>query len=245
MRILIIRHADPDYEADSLTSKGWREAELLTERLMRERVSRVYVSPLGRARATCSLYCERAGIEPKVMDWLTEFNVTVDLPGGGKSLTWNLQPAYWTAKSALYTHGWEQESPYRESGAPARFHEMSRGLDGLMLSEGYERTGGYFTRLAECPEKDETIALVCHQGAGQVVLSLLTGIPLPVFLHTFFLPTSSVSTAFMECWNQQERAYIPRVISLGDLSHLYAGGEPVSFAGLIGTPWFNAVPHRR
>ena len=29
MKILIIRHADPDYEADSLTSQGWKEAELL------------------------------------------------------------------------------------------------------------------------------------------------------------------------------------------------------------------------
>ena len=27
MKILIIRHGDPDYAADSLTEKGWREAE--------------------------------------------------------------------------------------------------------------------------------------------------------------------------------------------------------------------------
>ena len=29
MNIYIIRHAEPDYEHDSLTEKGWREAELL------------------------------------------------------------------------------------------------------------------------------------------------------------------------------------------------------------------------
>ena len=28
MRILIIRHGDPDYEHDSLTEKGWREGRL-------------------------------------------------------------------------------------------------------------------------------------------------------------------------------------------------------------------------
>ena len=33
MKILIIRHADPDYEADSLTSQGWKEAELLAGRI--------------------------------------------------------------------------------------------------------------------------------------------------------------------------------------------------------------------
>ena len=32
MRILIIRHGDPDYEKDSLTQKGWHEAELLADK---------------------------------------------------------------------------------------------------------------------------------------------------------------------------------------------------------------------
>ena len=33
MTIYIIRHAEPDYARDSLTEKGWREAELLSHRL--------------------------------------------------------------------------------------------------------------------------------------------------------------------------------------------------------------------
>ena len=33
MKILIIRHAEPDYEHDSITEKGWREAEYLAEML--------------------------------------------------------------------------------------------------------------------------------------------------------------------------------------------------------------------
>ena len=32
MRILLIRHGDPDYEHDTLTEKGRREAELLAKR---------------------------------------------------------------------------------------------------------------------------------------------------------------------------------------------------------------------
>lgn len=35
MRILIIRHGDPDYEKDSLTQKGWHEAELLADKWKR------------------------------------------------------------------------------------------------------------------------------------------------------------------------------------------------------------------
>ena len=33
MRLLIVRHGDPDYSIDSLTEKGWKEAEYLSERL--------------------------------------------------------------------------------------------------------------------------------------------------------------------------------------------------------------------
>ena len=36
MRILIVRHGDPDYEIDSLTEKGWGEAGHLAERLASE-----------------------------------------------------------------------------------------------------------------------------------------------------------------------------------------------------------------
>ena len=33
MRLLFIRHGDPDYEHDSLTPKGEREAELLADKM--------------------------------------------------------------------------------------------------------------------------------------------------------------------------------------------------------------------
>lgn len=29
MKLLIVRHGDPDYSIDSLTPKGWKEAEYL------------------------------------------------------------------------------------------------------------------------------------------------------------------------------------------------------------------------
>ena len=50
MRILIVRHGEPDYAHDTLTEKGWREAELLSERLCKEKIDDFYVSPLGRAK---------------------------------------------------------------------------------------------------------------------------------------------------------------------------------------------------
>ena len=52
MKILIIRHGDPDYTIDSLTEKGKTEAELLSDRISKMDIKKFYVSPLGRAKAT-------------------------------------------------------------------------------------------------------------------------------------------------------------------------------------------------
>ena len=52
MKLVIVRHADPDYSIDSLTEKGWREAELLSDRIAKLDVKEFYCSPLGRAKDT-------------------------------------------------------------------------------------------------------------------------------------------------------------------------------------------------
>ena len=52
MRILLIRHGEPDYTTDTLTPTGRREAELLSRRMAAYHIRDYYVSPLGRARET-------------------------------------------------------------------------------------------------------------------------------------------------------------------------------------------------
>ena len=54
MKLLIIRHGDPDYSIDSLTEKGWKEAEYLSEKLVKLDIKDIYVSPKGRAKDTAS-----------------------------------------------------------------------------------------------------------------------------------------------------------------------------------------------
>ena len=55
MKLLFIRHGDPDYTIDSLTEKGWKEAEFLSEKIAALDVRDFYVSPLGRAKDTANL----------------------------------------------------------------------------------------------------------------------------------------------------------------------------------------------
>ena len=77
MRILIIRHGDPDYEKDSLTQKGWHEAELLADKMEKTDVTAFYVSPLGRAQDTASVTLKRLGRNAKTYHWLREFHAPI------------------------------------------------------------------------------------------------------------------------------------------------------------------------
>ena len=52
MKLMFVRHAEPDYKHDSLTLKGHREAQLLSLRLAKLDVRDFYASPLGRAQET-------------------------------------------------------------------------------------------------------------------------------------------------------------------------------------------------
>ncbi len=52
MRLLFIRHGDPDYEHDALTDVGKAEADALAKHILDWNIDEVYLSPLGRARAT-------------------------------------------------------------------------------------------------------------------------------------------------------------------------------------------------
>ena len=77
MRLLFIRHGDPDYEKDSVTEKGAREIGLLADRLVNENIAAAYVSPLGRAQVTAQATLSRIGLAGTTCDWLREFDGTV------------------------------------------------------------------------------------------------------------------------------------------------------------------------
>ena len=62
MRLLFIRHGDPDYDHDCLTPLGQREAALTADRLASLPIDEVYVSPLGRAQETAQATLAKNGM---------------------------------------------------------------------------------------------------------------------------------------------------------------------------------------
>ena len=230
MRILLIRHAEPDYTVDSLTPKGRIEAELLSRRMVRYDIRDFYVSPLGRARDTADYTLKALGRTAEVLPWLAEFRGRcIDPESGRKRLPWDLPPRLWSALPGAWDIGHWTEAPlFAEGDVPQIWQETVEGTKALLARYGFTKDGpvwrgGGNTR--------DTIALFCHFGISMAVLSVLTDCsPLVLWHRTLTLP-SSVSEVVTEERVRGEVSF--RVTRLGDISHLESAGEKRSTAGLF------------
>ncbi|MBQ8637882.1 MAG: histidine phosphatase family protein [Lachnospiraceae bacterium] len=232
MKLLIIRHADPDYSIDSLTEKGWREAELLSKRLekqladSKERVH-IYCSPLGRAKDTASLTLKKLDLTAEERPWLREFAAqATDEETGQKRICWDLIPQKWTAQELNYDKDRWAEVPFQRnanSGEEAQW--VWNGLDEVLKTHGYERKGNCYQ---VNQSNRDIVVLFCHFGVECVMLSHLLGISPVVLWHGFCAAPSSVTTLITE--ERREGTALFRMGSFGDTSHLYVENEPIAFA---------------
>ena len=227
MRLLIIRHGDPDYARDNLTEKGKREAKLLSEMLAKDKIDYLYCSPLGRAKATCAYTAEKLGLKPVIEPWLREFDYRIYIPTGEKEhLIWDMLPGYWTNVPEMYDNGKWLDLPEMKAGNMRYHYEtVCRGLDDLLEKHGYRRNGKLDD--AVNPNRD-TVALFCHFGVESVLLSHLFNIPPMILSHHFVALPSSVTTLFTE--ERRKGIAVFRCSCFGSTAHLYAGGEEPSFS---------------
>ena len=229
MRILIIRHGDPDYENDTLTEKGKREAELLAQKLAKEKIDYIYCSPLGRAKDTCAYTAKALGKEKEVVikDWLREFDAEPIMPDRGeRTCVWDILPSWWVNDEQMYDrHRWHEYDYLEEAQTGEKYRLVGEGLHELLASHGYVREGGYY-RVEN--SNTDTIAFFCHFGLEMVLLSHIFGVsPIPLW-HNFTALTSSVTTLYSEERRKGIASF--RCCGFGDLSHLYVGNEPPSFS---------------
>lgn len=240
MRIIFIRHGEPDYVNDALTDKGVREAKLLSDRIARWNMDRMhfYCSPLGRAKQTASYTLERLGRTATTYEWMKEFTYRIDDPVTGRhGVPWDFMPEYWTEIPEMYDkNAWIETDIYRSNPdlAPA-YRQTCDELDSLIAQYGYQRHHNYYIHTDNNAAQDtsesshDTLVIFCHLGITCVMMSHLLGISPALLCHNFFLAPTSVTILATE-ERQNNIAYF-RAQVIGDTNHLLQGGEPISDAG--------------
>ncbi|MBQ7186500.1 MAG: histidine phosphatase family protein [Ruminococcus sp.] len=217
MKLLVIRHGTPNYERDCLTEKGAREADILAQRLLRERIDAVYTSPMGRARETAAAYTKLSGHTPEVLEWLHEFDVSInDKDSGQKTVTWDMRPKIWTKSELLYDRTRYKDAPeVVGTDMFPRAESVRKGLDELLSRCGLTREGGAFRKTGDT---DKTLALFCHFGAGCVIIAQLLGISPMLTLQGFSAEPTAVATLCTD--DRFEDVVNFRLHGYGDISHL-------------------------
>ena len=228
MRLLIIRHADPDYENNTITAAGREEAKALAARLKANGVNSIVCSTLQRAVDTMKYTQDLTGISPVFHDWLCEFEW--EGTAGSFKNPWDIpgeklldSPDCLSLSSWQNTGGFDGEKIFKD------YKERIISFDRFLYEKGYERTGLYYRELSG---NNDCIAIFCHAGLGTALISHLLNIPLTLAWSNTWLAPSSVSTIVFN--RRDGETAVPRCISLGDTSHLYAAGLEVKPRGFKG-----------
>ena len=243
MRLLFIRHGDPDYVHDTLTEKGHREAALLAERAEALQLGKCFVSPLGRAQATAGYSMKKLGRTAKTLGWLQEFPAWIDLNQAPQLLdafpnartedgkyaphiVWDIMPSYWGEFSdCMDPARWRECEISRNSDTVEIYDYVTGEFDKLLMEHGYIRDGRCYKVEKE---STETLTFFCHFGITCVFLAHLWGISPFLLWHSLALAPTSVTEIVTE--ERQQGTACFRGLKIGDVSHLILGGEPVSTA---------------
>ncbi|MCQ2521051.1 MAG: histidine phosphatase family protein [Lachnospiraceae bacterium] len=239
MRILFIRHGDPDYVHDSLTEVGKKEAEALSQKLIHEKMDYLYSSPLGRAKETAEYTLSKLGRTAKEYDFLREFWATLrlnedpllqelypEIREDGKRIVWDMLPFGWKDDPNYYRRDTLKDTIIAKHGDLIECLEIAEnGFDALLETHGYKRKGNLY--LCEDGNND-TIAIFCHFGITCVILAHLWNMSPFVLWHTLAMAPTSITEVYTEERKKGEVCF--RAAKIGDCSHLYAAGITPSFS---------------
>ena len=228
MRLIIIRHGDPFYAIDSLTETGWREADLLAERISKLDVKAFYVSTMGRAQDTALKTLRKMNRKAEVYPWLQEFSPRLQHPWNDRTTCiWDWLPQDWMEEPRFYDPSdWYNVPIMVQAGAEKEYKWVTGEFDNLLARHGYTRHGKYYK--AEKPNSD-TIVLFCHFGLECVLLSHLLNVSPMVLWHGTCAAPTSVTTVYTE--ERREGIASFRMAAFGDTSHLYIADQEPSFSG--------------
>lgn len=216
MRIIFVRHGDPDYSKDCLTEKGKIEASKAADRLKKFPISFIYSSPLGRAKETASFLSSEINVPIVIKDFLRETPCFYLDNNGNEFTIRDRLPSDFCFDETIYDiRTWKDNKNIANSSFPKWMEEIYSGMDELLESHGYKRDGNMYKAIK--PNHD-VIVIFAHFGSICACLSRLTNISPELLWHHFICRPSSLTTLWSE--ERREGKAIFRISNYGDTGHL-------------------------
>ena len=221
MRLLFVRHGEPDYTNDCLTPTGRTQAEAAAVRLAGEGITEIYSSPNGRARETAECTAGLLGLPVTVLDYMHEISWGgEDVPDKGHP--WGLSDRMMEEENFDFGHrDWREHPFFAKNAATECYDYVTSRFDRFMEERGYRQEGIRFY----CEgAKDSTIAVFSHGGSGACVLSRLLSLPFPYVLTVF--PYDYTSVIILDFPVRNGKYVHPRVELFNDTAHIRSRTGP-------------------
>ncbi|MBR4186654.1 MAG: histidine phosphatase family protein [Clostridia bacterium] len=194
MRIVFVRHGEPDYEHDCLTPLGELQAEAAAERLREEGIGAIFTSPQGRARQTADAAAKALGLAPAVLDFMHELHWSSadgrEIFAGGHP--WKIADEMVRAGHDLMDANWREHPYYTGSRVIESVRIVEEGIDGWLASLGYVREGRYY-RNTRADDGQFAVALFSHGGSSSAAMGHLLNLPFPYMCAVFHLPFTGIT----------------------------------------------------
>ena len=223
MLLYIVRHGEPDYTTDTLTQRGWAQAEAVGKRIYDSKIDRIFSSPMGRAKQTAEPACRLLGLNYTIEEWTREIGderLTPFPDGVMKSIT-DVQNSFYRENGNMdlgYYKAFECQGINQSDMKSAVEYIESNGKD-FLERLGYKEENGIYRILRPNEEK---VALFCHAAFSRAWLSVLLHIPLNICWSGF--GNSHTGVTILEFKNYENGFTAPKCLCFSDMSHLYAEG---------------------
>lgn len=231
MLLFYIRHGEPVYEPNGLTPLGARQAEAVAKRLAAHGLDEIYASSSKRAVDTARPTSELTHKPIVELDWCDEDviwqELAVKYPDGTKDWLYRDKAACeMFVSDEVYALGdkWYTHKAFSEPRYKSGMERVTRHTREFIKSLGYEYDEMSRTYNAVAPN-DRRVALFAHEGFGKAFLSVVTGIPYPVFCTRFEIEHSGVTAIRLD----GERHVIPQILQHSNDSHLFKDGLPTRY----------------
>ena len=225
MRILFVRHGEPDYAHDCLTPLGRVQAKAAALRLKDEGIEAIYTSPMGRAVETARETADLLGLEPVTLDFMHEIHWS---SADGEPIFLGGHP--WNIADALANEGWDltrtdwPDHPlFARNLVTADARRVGDETDRWLRTLGYQREGVSYRCMRE-DDRQYTAALFCHGGSSTAALARIFSLPFPYLCAAVHLDFTGL---FIVRFSRRPgSAALPVVELCGDDRHIRGFSAP-------------------
>ena len=225
MYLYVVRHGHPIYgPEEQLTPLGHRQARALAARMAKVGISKIYSSPLRRARETAEPTANLLGLPIHIEPWTSEDVAYKRFSrihkNGRRGWCWACDDAAEMVRGDRHDLGenwWQQEMFADMPNAKEGYAAMMQESDDFFARHGYVRDGHVYR--VERPNNDR-IALFCHAGFTMSWMSHVLQVAPNIIWNAIDITHTGVTVLHFP--NRECGITLPCIKTLSDMSHIFA-----------------------